>query len=178
MGRHREARDRDQLAPRGLRSLLEVALEGGKTAWSASHFPPRARPGSENVERERVGCSTDPRGVAAAGVQRLRAHCVALHAAASPLAGAEAEVAHVLTEKPRADRHHGLLFVVPTATFRLLYVWFAIRHSRREVVHWSVTESRTRRGWSNSCGRRSPSTSPVAVPGIWSSTGTRSSRRR
>jgi putative transposase len=33
--------------------------------------------------------------------------------------------------------------VVPTATFRLLYVWFAIRHSRREVVHWSVTESPT-----------------------------------
>jgi putative transposase len=34
-------------------------------------------------------------------------------------------------------------FVVPTATFRLLYVWFAFRHSRREVVHWSVTESPT-----------------------------------
>jgi hypothetical protein len=34
-GRHREARDRDRLAPRGLRTLLEVALEDGKTAWSA-----------------------------------------------------------------------------------------------------------------------------------------------
>jgi putative transposase len=34
-------------------------------------------------------------------------------------------------------------FVVPTATFRLLYVWFAIRHSRREIVHWSVTETPT-----------------------------------
>jgi len=34
-------------------------------------------------------------------------------------------------------------FVVPTATFRLLYVWFAIRHSRREIVHWCVTESPT-----------------------------------
>ncbi len=30
-------------------------------------------------------------------------------------------------------------FTVPTATFRLLYVWFAIKHSRREVVHCSVT---------------------------------------
>ena len=29
------------------------------------------------------------------------------------------------------------------ATFRVLYVWFAIRHSRREIVHWSVTESPT-----------------------------------
>ncbi len=34
-------------------------------------------------------------------------------------------------------------FAVPTATFRVLYVWFAIRHSRREIVHWSVTESPT-----------------------------------
>ena len=34
-------------------------------------------------------------------------------------------------------------FAVPTATFRVLYVWFAIRHSRREIVHWSVTASPT-----------------------------------
>ncbi len=34
-------------------------------------------------------------------------------------------------------------FTVPTATFRVLYVWFAIRHSRREIVHCSVTESPT-----------------------------------
>ncbi len=36
-------------------------------------------------------------------------------------------------------------FTVPTATFRVPYVWFAIRHSRREIVHWSVTESPTAR---------------------------------
>ena len=35
------------------------------------------------------------------------------------------------------------LFVVPTAAFRLLYVWFAIRHSRREVVHWGVSQCPT-----------------------------------
>ena len=34
-------------------------------------------------------------------------------------------------------------FAVPTATFRVLYVWFAIGHARREIVHWSVTESPT-----------------------------------
>ena len=32
-------------------------------------------------------------------------------------------------------------FTVPTATFRLLYVWFAIRHGRREIVHWSTGAS-------------------------------------
>jgi hypothetical protein len=34
-------------------------------------------------------------------------------------------------------------FMVPTATFRVLYVWFAIRHSRREVVQWSVADNST-----------------------------------
>ena len=34
-------------------------------------------------------------------------------------------------------------FTVPTATFRVLYVWFAIKHSRREILHWSVTGSPT-----------------------------------
>ncbi len=30
-------------------------------------------------------------------------------------------------------------FVVPTLGFRLLYVWFAIGHGRREILHFSVT---------------------------------------
>jgi len=32
------------------------------------------------------------------------------------------------------------LFVVCTATFRLLYVLFVIRHGRRQIVHFNVTE--------------------------------------
>jgi hypothetical protein len=31
-------------------------------------------------------------------------------------------------------------FVVPTMTFRLLYVWFVIEHRRRRVVHFNVTD--------------------------------------
>ena len=34
-------------------------------------------------------------------------------------------------------------FIVPTANFRILYVWFAIQHRRREIVHWNVTEKPT-----------------------------------
>jgi transposase InsO family protein len=30
-------------------------------------------------------------------------------------------------------------FVVPTITFRLLYVWFVIDHERRRVIHVNVT---------------------------------------
>ncbi len=36
-------------------------------------------------------------------------------------------------------------FVVPTVRFRLLYVWFAIDHGRRRVLHFNVTESPTAR---------------------------------
>ena len=32
-------------------------------------------------------------------------------------------------------------FVVPTVRFRLLYVWFAIDHGRRNILHFNVTES-------------------------------------
>ncbi len=31
-------------------------------------------------------------------------------------------------------------FVVPTARFELLYVWFALDHGRRRVLHFNVTE--------------------------------------
>jgi len=31
-------------------------------------------------------------------------------------------------------------FTVPTASFRLLYVLFVIRHGRRDIVHWNITE--------------------------------------
>ena len=30
-------------------------------------------------------------------------------------------------------------FVVPTVTFRLLYVWFAIDHGRRRILHFDLT---------------------------------------
>lgn len=31
-------------------------------------------------------------------------------------------------------------FTVPTASFRLLYVLFVIRHGRRDIAHWNITE--------------------------------------
>ncbi len=34
-------------------------------------------------------------------------------------------------------------FVVPTVRFTLLYVWFAIDHGRRRILHYNVTESPT-----------------------------------
>ena len=34
-------------------------------------------------------------------------------------------------------------FVVPTATFRLLYVLIVVRHERRRIVHFNISESPT-----------------------------------
>jgi len=34
-------------------------------------------------------------------------------------------------------------FVVPTIRFRLLYVWFAIDHGRRRILHFNVTGNPT-----------------------------------
>ena len=31
-------------------------------------------------------------------------------------------------------------FTVPPATFRILYVWFAIDHTRRRILHFDVTD--------------------------------------
>jgi putative transposase len=36
-------------------------------------------------------------------------------------------------------------FVVPTVRFRLLYVWFAIDHGRRRILHFNVAENPTAR---------------------------------
>ena len=37
------------------------------------------------------------------------------------------------------DRASIDLFVVPTATFQLLYAFIVLRHDRRKVVHFNVT---------------------------------------
>jgi hypothetical protein len=34
-------------------------------------------------------------------------------------------------------------FTVPTATFRILYVLLVLRHERRQVVHYNITEHPT-----------------------------------
>ena len=48
--------------------------------------------------------------------------------------------------RPR-NHKHGIaamdFFVVPTAGFRLLYVWFMIDHGRRRIIHFGVTANPT-----------------------------------
>ncbi len=37
-------------------------------------------------------------------------------------------------------------FVVPTVTFRVLYVWFALEHGRRRIHHFGITDHQRRMG--------------------------------
>ncbi len=46
-------------------------------------------------------------------------------------------------------------FVVPTVTFRLLYGFVVLRHERREIVHFAVTDPAALRGLSESLERDS-----------------------
>jgi hypothetical protein len=41
-------------------------------------------------------------------------------------------------------------FVVPTVRFRLLYLWFAVDHGRRQNLHFNVTANPTSDGYSAS----------------------------
>ena len=47
------------------------------------------------------------------------------------------------------NHRHGIaamdFLVVPTAGFRLLYVWFVIAHGRREILHYGISEHPTSR---------------------------------
>ena len=63
---------------------------------------------------------------------------------------------------------------VPTATFRVLYVWFVLHHDRRRILHVNVA-IRAPHGSASSCVRGFPMTRPR---GTWGSTAMRSSRRR
>ncbi len=65
------------------------------------------------------------------------------------------------TWKSFLRNHVGMLasmdfFVVPTATFRLLYVFVILSHPRRHILHFNVTIQPTAAWVGANCGKRSP----------------------
>lgn len=74
--------------------------------------------------QHQLGCAAHPRRTAQARLLRQRGYCLALHAAAS-IETAVADLAHI-PAKPHALRLGIDFFVVPTATFRLLYVFVVL----------------------------------------------------
>jgi putative transposase len=49
-----------------------------------------------------------------------------------------------IPEKPHGDLVSADFFVVPTATFRLLFVFLILSHDRRRPVHFALTANPTR----------------------------------
>src|SRR5437764_4172023 len=86
------------------------------------------------------GRATHPRRIAEARVRRLAAHRGAAHAASAETTIADMED---VPPKPRRRLVSVDFFVVPTATFRILYVFVVLLHHRRRVVHFNVTDSPT-----------------------------------
>src|SRR5207302_2219580 len=74
-------------------------------------------------------------------VRRLAAHRCPAHAAsaeAPPSQTWRTFLANHLADLVSVD-----FFVVPTATFRVLYVFVVLLHRRRQVAHFNVTDSPT-----------------------------------
>ena len=125
-----------------LPSLLALAI-ATRPSWSTTDRRELARADSSDGDREGgVGSAEDPRRAA-----RARLHCVGANGLALPAAQACG---------PRRDQplltflrnHRDAIaatdfFVVPTVTFRGAYVWFAIDHARRRILHCDATDAPT-----------------------------------
>jgi hypothetical protein len=105
--------------------------------------------------------------------------------------GLEVSTATIRNYRPRSRRppsqswrtflqnHAGAIaamdfFVVPTATFRLLYVLVVMSHERRKVLHFTSPRHRPQRGRPSRSSMRSPTTQR---PGICCGTAIRSTDR-
>src|SRR5262245_10567271 len=95
---------------------------------------------ADELRQPSLGCAEDPRRAVEAGSDSLAGDGFEVYAPAS--AAAVAGVAHVL--KNHAPELMALDFLtVPTATFRVLFVLVMLTHSRRQLVHFNVTEHPT-----------------------------------
>ena len=150
------AGDCGRLAPPRVSALLGV--EEPPTIRSADDQSGTARSNSADEPRQSsVGRTTNPRRVAEAGRNGLASDGVEVHGPTS--SAAVAGVAHVF-EESREGRDGVGFFTVPTATFRVLFVLVVLRHSRRRLVHFNVTEHPTA-AWAarqllEACGPEAP----------------------
>src|SRR5437588_766104 len=132
--------DRDSLAPAELSRFLDLEVPpraSGQTTGRRGACGSRAYHGAGEPA---LGCATHPRRIAEARVRRLAAQRGAAYAASPETTIADMED---VPPKPRRRLVSVDFFVVPTATFRILYVFVVLLHHRRRVVHFNVTDSPT-----------------------------------
>src|SRR3989441_1507652 len=136
----RSPRDRDSLAPAGLPRLLDLEIPpwtNGSTAHRIGDCGSRTH---HDARESALGRATHPRGVAQTGFdvsQRTVARLMPRRPK-PPSQTWRTFLANHLADLVSVD-----FFVVPTATFRVLYVFVVLLHHRRRVVHFNVTETPT-----------------------------------
>src|SRR2546427_13305139 len=136
----RSAADRDSLAPAGLPRVLELEVATRSNRSSARRFGDRRARPHHGPRQPPLGRAAHPWRASQARSRRLTTHGWSAHA--SPCETALADLAD-LPRKSRRDLVSVDFFVVPTATFRVLYVFVVLLHHRRRVVHFNVTDSPT-----------------------------------
>jgi transposase InsO family protein len=127
------------MAPPRLPPVLD--LEELSTYWAAGCVSRRAHPDPRAVDRESaLGCAAASWGASEARDLGQPVHRREVHAAASrpPSQTWRTFLTNQASQIISAD-----LFVVPTVTFRLLFVLIILAHDRRRIVHMAVTEHPT-----------------------------------
>ncbi len=100
----------------------------------------RPRSARQRSTARTVGRATDPRRAFEAGGRGGSNDSRAVHGSGSSPAFAVLEYG---PPKPRRGYCFNRFFVVPTATFRLLFGLVSLRHDRRYLVHLAVTSNPT-----------------------------------
>ena len=151
----RSPRDRDSLAPAGLPRLLDLEIPpwtNGSTAHRIGDCGSRTH---HDARESALGRATHPRGVAQTRFdvsQRTVARLMPRRPK-PPSQTWRTFLANHLADLVSVD-----FFVVPTATFRVLYVFVVLLHRRRQVAHFNVTDSPTAAGQRNKLSRPFPMT--------------------
>ena len=133
--------DSGPLAPSQFSSLLDLALGAPPMRPTADRCPSPRIDTSAGVGEPNLACAAHPRRAAHARLRSLGAQRVEVSSSTATAFWRTRALADL-------RNHRGAIaamdfFTVPTATFRVLYVWFAIVHSQRRVLHFDVTEHPT-----------------------------------
>ena len=131
-------RDRGRLAPAGVQALLgmeEPTATGSDRDWEGT-------PRSDSADERRqspVGCTKNPRRAVEAGPDGLASDGVEVYARRK----APSHVWRAFLKNHAKDLIALDFFTVPTATFRILFVFVVLSHGGRRLVHVNVTEHPT-----------------------------------
>ena len=130
---NRQARDRHRLAPQGVQAFLDMEVAAGKTG------PREIRYLVRRVSRQNTRW----------GAPRIHGELLKLGFSIS-----QAAVSRYMARYPSPSSQRFLanhadclasidFFVVPTATFHLLFGFIVLHHERRQIVHFGVTANPT-----------------------------------